>query len=173
MASPVSLDDVFHEAVVSFEESLTERQRLDFRRCSRREVEDTIRSIDTDLALKQKQRNMRRISKFLEGMDQLGKVVEVFVNSDSIARLFGDQSSLPCSSQELGLRHRTAFSIPTSRSATFFRVCHNTRACSAGTRTSPPPAALLLRYTGVSPESSFHLLKTKLETRFSLGIENI
>ncbi|KAH6624506.1 hypothetical protein B0J18DRAFT_456785 [Chaetomium sp. MPI-SDFR-AT-0129] len=78
-----SLDATFQAATANFAASLTEKQRREFRGCSRKEVEDAIRGIETRLASQRRQRNMQRIAKFVEGMDQLGKVVEVFVNVDS------------------------------------------------------------------------------------------
>jgi hypothetical protein len=84
------LDDIFQKAVVSFEASLTEKQRREFQGCSLKHVEDTIRGIDNRLASQRKQRNIRRIAKFVEGMSQLGKVIEVFVNCDvAVAFIWG------------------------------------------------------------------------------------
>lgn len=85
-----SLDATFQMAVAKFAASLTDKQRLEFRGCSLKEVEDTIRGVEARLASERRQRNMQRVSKFLEGMDQLGKVVEVFVNCDStVAFIWG------------------------------------------------------------------------------------
>ncbi|KAK4146369.1 uncharacterized protein C8A04DRAFT_9869 [Dichotomopilus funicola] len=78
-----SLDATFQAATANFAASLTEKQRREFRGCSRKEVEDAIRDIETRLASQRRQRSMQRIAKFVEGMDQLGKVVEVFVNVNS------------------------------------------------------------------------------------------
>lgn len=78
-----SLDAVFQAAVASFEASLTEKQRREFRACSRKEVENTIKAVDGRLASQRKQRNMLKMAKFIEGMDQLGKVIELFVNVDA------------------------------------------------------------------------------------------
>jgi hypothetical protein len=81
--TPALLDDIFQQAVSSFEASLTDKQRREFQSCTRKHVEDTILNIENRLASQRKQRSMRKISKFVEGMTQLGKVIEVFVNCDS------------------------------------------------------------------------------------------
>ena len=87
---PGPLDAAFQTAVATFAASLTDKQRRDFRGCSLKEVEDTVRGVEVRLASQRRQRNMQRISKFLEGMDQLGKVIEVFVNSDAtVAFIWG------------------------------------------------------------------------------------
>jgi hypothetical protein len=89
-STPALLDDIFQKAVVSFEASLTEKQRREFQGCSLKHVEDTIRGIDNRLASLRQQRNIRRIAKFVEGMSQLGKVIEVFVNCDAtVAFIWG------------------------------------------------------------------------------------
>jgi hypothetical protein len=75
--------DSLHNALASFRAGLTEKQRNEFRVCSLEDVKDAINAIESRLNAKRQQRNMQRIAKFLEGMDQLGKTVEVFLNVDS------------------------------------------------------------------------------------------
>ncbi|KAH6632698.1 hypothetical protein F5144DRAFT_574952 [Chaetomium tenue] len=82
-SAPSLLDGIFQKAVSNFEATLTDKQRREFQNCTRKHVEDTILGIQSRLALQRKQRDMRKISKFVEGMTQLGKVIEVFVNCDS------------------------------------------------------------------------------------------
>ncbi|KAH6848231.1 hypothetical protein B0I37DRAFT_309598 [Chaetomium sp. MPI-CAGE-AT-0009] len=82
-STPTLLDDIFQQAVSSFEASLTDKQRREFQSCTRKHVLDTIVGIQNRLASQRQQRSMHKISKFVEGMTQLGKVIEVFVNSDS------------------------------------------------------------------------------------------
>ncbi|KAK4214473.1 hypothetical protein QBC37DRAFT_387130 [Rhypophila decipiens] len=85
-----SLDAAFQMAVAKFAASLTDEQRKEFRGCSLKEVEQTIKDVETRLASQRRQRNMQKISNFLEGMNQLGKVIEVFVNCDStVAFIWG------------------------------------------------------------------------------------
>ncbi|KAK3986135.1 hypothetical protein QBC44DRAFT_373441 [Cladorrhinum sp. PSN332] len=75
-----SRDDPFKNAVDKFQRSLTPKERLEFQHCTLQHVEQTIKDLERSLAAKRKQRNMQRISKFVEGMNQLGQVVEVFLN---------------------------------------------------------------------------------------------
>lgn len=82
-STPALLDDIFQQAVSSFEATLTDKQRHEFQNCTRKHVEDTILGIQNRLASQRKQRSMEKISKFVEGMTQLGKVIEIFVNCDS------------------------------------------------------------------------------------------
>ena len=93
MASPCvpeSVNAAFQMAVASFQANLTDKQRREFRGCSLKEVEDTIKAVEARLGSQRQQRNMQRVSKFLEGMNQLGKVIEVFVNCDStVAFIWG------------------------------------------------------------------------------------
>ena len=85
-----SLEAAFQVAVASFAAGLTDKQRRQFQGCTLKEVEDTIRGVEARLASQRQQRNMQMVSKFLEGMDQLGKVIEVFVNCDStVAFIWG------------------------------------------------------------------------------------
>ena len=78
----MEVNDTFQDALVRFRNSLTEKQRLEFRTCSLKDVQDTIHKIEAPLAASRGQVNMQRIAKFLEGMDQLSKVVELFLNVD-------------------------------------------------------------------------------------------
>lgn len=80
MQSP---SDSFQIALSNFRIGLTDRQRQEFSVCSLDDVTDAIKVVEDRLVSKRQQRDMQRIAKFLEGMDQLGKVVEVFLNVDS------------------------------------------------------------------------------------------
>ena len=76
-------DENFRNALARFRASLTEKQQDEFKACTLADVQETIHRVDRSLAAQRRQRNMQRISKFLEGMNQLGQVVEVFLNVDS------------------------------------------------------------------------------------------
>ncbi|KAM7217735.1 hypothetical protein V8F06_006869 [Rhypophila decipiens] len=103
-----SLDAAFQMAVAKFAAYLTDEQRKEFRGCSLKEVEQTIKNIETRLASQRRQRNMQKISNFLEGMNQLGKVIEVFVNCDStVAFIWGPIKFVLLAP---GARHLTVFS---------------------------------------------------------------
>lgn len=183
-----SLDAVFQAAVASFEASLTEKQRREFRACSRKEVEDTIRAIDGRLASQRKQRNMQRIAKFVEGMDQLGRVIELFVNVDATVAfvwapikfvLLVRRKLLPLTKhlyQRLELNMHTRL-VPGRRhlgrdaglSPRYLR--RNRRLSSQLVKLRKPsckalqhrhlPAEILLRCARVPQEGPSHLLKTK------------
>jgi hypothetical protein len=73
----------FRDALSRFRANLDARQQQDFENCNLQDVQDAIEAIQHHWASKRKQRSMKRISKFLEGMEQLSKVIEVFLNVDS------------------------------------------------------------------------------------------
>ncbi|KAK4205537.1 hypothetical protein QBC40DRAFT_36628 [Triangularia verruculosa] len=83
-ASTSPPDDPFRAALSRFQQSLTDKERKDFEGCTLQDVKDAIKSIENRLASKRNQRCMQLISKFLEGMNQLGQVVEVFLNVDAM-----------------------------------------------------------------------------------------
>lgn len=83
VSTPILLDDIFQQAVSGFEASLTDKQRREFQGCTRKDVEAAIQGIQNLLASERKQRNIQKIAKFVEGIPQLAKVIEVFVNCDS------------------------------------------------------------------------------------------
>lgn len=73
-------DAAFSKALDRFRAGLTKEQRDRFARCDKREVEKTIAAIQDKYGSKNRQKYMKRLSKFIEGMSQLGQVVEVFLN---------------------------------------------------------------------------------------------
>lgn len=73
----------FRSAVSRFKAGLTEKQRQDFCICSLQDITVAVKDIENRLSSQRRQRNMNRITKFLEAMTQLSKVVEVFLNVDS------------------------------------------------------------------------------------------
>lgn len=73
----------FRRAVSRFRAGLTEKQRHEFSICSLQDITGAIKDIENGLSSQRRQRNMNRITKFLEAMTQLSKVVEVFLNVDS------------------------------------------------------------------------------------------
>lgn len=120
------LDDIFDKAVASFAASLTEKQRRDFRSCSRKDIELTILDIDSRLASERKQQKMRRIAKFVEGMTQLGKVIEVFVNCDAtVAFIWGPIKVVLLVSPS---GHRVSFvKLVESDASTYLNPCQPTK----------------------------------------------
>jgi hypothetical protein len=71
----------FERALKKFTENLTAKQRREFSSCTLEHVHHTISAIQRERGSQKNMRNMTRIESFLEAMDQLGKVVEVFLNS--------------------------------------------------------------------------------------------
>ena len=114
-----SLDAAFQMAVASFAASLTDKQRREFRGCSLKEVEDTIRSVETHLASERQQRNMQRVSKFLEGMDQLGKVIDVFVNCDSVVAFIWGPIKFVLLVSPFSLGPKLPLQVPSTKSRLF------------------------------------------------------
>ncbi|KAK4165547.1 hypothetical protein QBC43DRAFT_315446 [Cladorrhinum sp. PSN259] len=72
--------DPLENALKEFRQKLTDKQRQDFQSCTLQDVEKAIKDVERAQAAKRNQRNMQRISKFVEGMNQLGQVIEVFLN---------------------------------------------------------------------------------------------
>jgi len=80
------MDSAFESAVNRFRESLTKSQREQFAHCRKQDVESTILDIQARHGSQKRLKYMRRVSKFVEGMSQLGQVIEVFLNvNNSVA----------------------------------------------------------------------------------------
>ncbi|QPC69109.1 hypothetical protein HYE67_011340 [Fusarium culmorum] len=73
-------DPVFDKAVTKFKKRLTKDQVAKFANCTVDDVRNQIIDIQNRHGSQRRLRNMERISKFVEGMVQLGTVVEVFLN---------------------------------------------------------------------------------------------
>ncbi|KAH7174004.1 uncharacterized protein B0J16DRAFT_365522 [Fusarium flagelliforme] len=83
-------DLVFDKAVAKFKSRLNRTQANQFANCTLDDVRDQIRHIQNRHGSQRRLRNMDRLSKFVEGMDQLGKVVEVFLNlHNGVALIWG------------------------------------------------------------------------------------
>jgi hypothetical protein len=74
------MDCAFGNAVNRFRESLTKSQREQFAHCKKEDVVKTILNIQAVHGSQKRMKHMRRLSKFIEGMAQLGDVIEVFLN---------------------------------------------------------------------------------------------
>jgi hypothetical protein len=74
------MDTAFENAVKRFCGSLTKRQKEQFADCKKQDVERIIQDIQARLGAQKRLKYMRRVSKFIEGMSQLGQVIEVFLN---------------------------------------------------------------------------------------------
>ncbi|KAJ4007424.1 hypothetical protein NW766_010109 [Fusarium irregulare] len=86
-------DPVFEQAVAKFRKRLTKAQADAFVNCTIHDVKDQIRDIQNRHGSQRRLKNMVRLSKFVEGMSQLGKVVEVFLNLDNSVALIWTAST--------------------------------------------------------------------------------
>ncbi|KAG8677696.1 hypothetical protein FPOAC2_03877 [Fusarium poae] len=83
-------DPIFDKAVAKFKKGLTKDQAQIFAGCTLDDVKNEIKDIQNRHGSQRRLRNMERLSKFVEGMDQLGKVVEVFLNlHNTVALIWG------------------------------------------------------------------------------------
>jgi hypothetical protein len=89
------METSFENVLVEFRASLTEKQRRDFAPCTLKDVQTTINEIQDRLGSQRRQRNMKRIAKFIEAMTQLGQVVEVFLNVESTVAFVWVSAKLP------------------------------------------------------------------------------
>jgi hypothetical protein len=72
---------IFHQSLERFKISLNEREKEDFKLTTLEEVEDVICKIQAEHVSERRMQNMTRIQGFLEGMEQFGNVVEIFLNA--------------------------------------------------------------------------------------------
>ncbi|CAJ0546596.1 Ff.00g012230.m01.CDS01 [Fusarium sp. VM40] len=83
-------DLVFGKAVAKFKSRLNRTQAEQFAKCTIDDVRNQIRHIQNHHGSQRRLRNMDRLSKFVEGMVHLGKVVEVFLNlHNGVALIWG------------------------------------------------------------------------------------
>ena len=73
-------DENFQKAVGRFRAILTPQQQRDFQVCSIQDVTKAIQEIESRWSSQRRQRNMNRMSKFIEAMSQLSEVMDRFLN---------------------------------------------------------------------------------------------
>ncbi|KAK3996549.1 hypothetical protein QBC44DRAFT_317159 [Cladorrhinum sp. PSN332] len=73
--------DAFERARLKFQQSIGSPLAQQFSLCTLQDVRDTIRDIQAEHGRENKLRNMRRLSAFVEAIEQFGKVVDVFLNA--------------------------------------------------------------------------------------------
>ena len=71
-------------ALIGFINRLTQTEIDDFKLSSLEDVYDTIHDIQEKQKADNRLRNLTRIRVFLEGMQEYGKVIEVFLNASDI-----------------------------------------------------------------------------------------
>ena len=77
-------DTGFQRALVRFKDRLSPTEREEFSVTSLEDVQRTIAHIQDTQGSERKMRNLTRIKAFVEGMEQYGKVIEVFLNVSDI-----------------------------------------------------------------------------------------
>jgi hypothetical protein len=77
-------EDSFQKAFTSFSSRLTKKELEDFKFSSINDVRVAVMAIQEEQGRRKKMMNLTRIQKFLEAMDQYGKVIEVFLNASSM-----------------------------------------------------------------------------------------
>jgi len=76
-----SQETVFHDVLERFKDSLSDGDREDFQFTTLDDLQGVIATIQDKQASEKKMRNLTRLKKFLEAMDEYGKVIEIFLNS--------------------------------------------------------------------------------------------
>ena len=79
-----SIDNNFQQSLVNFSKRLTKQELEDFKFSSLRDVLDVVEDIQAEQGRRKEMMNLTRIRRFLEAMDQYGKVIEVFLNASSL-----------------------------------------------------------------------------------------
>jgi hypothetical protein len=75
--------DTFRRALANFKAHLSLDEEEDFRLTSLKDLKLTIDKIQKKQASEKKMKNLRRLSLFLGGMEEFGKIIEVFLNSSN------------------------------------------------------------------------------------------
>jgi hypothetical protein len=76
-----TVEDTFSKALYKWRARLSEKEQKDYESTSLHDLKVSIIQIQTRLETTKENQNMKRVRKFLEAMEQFGKVVEVFANS--------------------------------------------------------------------------------------------
>ncbi|TID18364.1 C2H2 and C2HC zinc finger [Venturia nashicola] len=87
MATPSSTKDTFEDVLRKCKTRLTPKESKDFSETSLADVQQTILRIQKDQEQLKRATNLTRLRSFLEAMDQLGKTIEVFLNSSPFLAL--------------------------------------------------------------------------------------
>ncbi|KAF4989706.1 hypothetical protein FDECE_14621 [Fusarium decemcellulare] len=83
-------DTIFDKAVVQFKKRIHKKHLEKFTQCTLDDVRSQIKDIEDRYGSQRRLRHMNRLSKFVEGMTQLGQVVEMFLNvHNGVAFIWG------------------------------------------------------------------------------------
>jgi hypothetical protein len=80
MATPSGVDEIFRKSLERFKIGLNTHEKEDFALTTLDDVHDTIDKIQRMYGSERKMQNMARLQGFLEGMEQYGTLIEVFLN---------------------------------------------------------------------------------------------
>jgi hypothetical protein len=80
MATPSGVDETFRKSLERFKIGLNAREKQDFALTTLDDVHDTTDKIQRVHGSERKMQNMARLQGFLEGMEQYGTLIEVFLN---------------------------------------------------------------------------------------------
>ena len=84
MVLPQAIPDGFRSVLSRFKTGITKEEYDEFQFTELEDVHDAIHQIQEKHGSEGKMQNLARLQRFLEGMEQYGKVVEVFLNSSQI-----------------------------------------------------------------------------------------
>lgn len=79
-----TIDEAFQRALANFTARLTKEELENFKLSSLSDVQIAVQKIQDEQGRRKSMMNLTRIQGFLEGMDQYGKVIEVFLNASSL-----------------------------------------------------------------------------------------
>jgi hypothetical protein len=82
--SPNPTPTGFQRVLAKFSTRLTPEEARDFQFTTLNDVHQVIVNIQEQQARRRGMRNLTRVLRFVEAMDQFGKVVEVFLNASSL-----------------------------------------------------------------------------------------
>jgi hypothetical protein len=108
--------DSFGKTLARFREKLSEKQIQEFSYTSLKDVEDAIKDIQERLGPEKKLRNFSRIRKFLEAMQQVEQLVQIFLNVHEIVAFIwvrppaSDRLSMAVSAHQDTTYHRVPLS---------------------------------------------------------------
>lgn len=83
-AASSTIASAFERTLEAFKTKLSKAELENFRFTSLKDLHSTLENIQHEQITSRRMQNLRRIGGFLEGMEQYGKVIEVFVQTSQI-----------------------------------------------------------------------------------------
>jgi len=81
---PLATGPIFGRVLDDFKKSLSRDDLENFRFTNLEDLKNTIEDLQNEQIRSRRMRNLTRLQVFLEGMEQYGKVIEVFVQTSEI-----------------------------------------------------------------------------------------